>query len=96
MKIWAECSYHTCCSQRDIDDASEIAFQLDMPFEVLDFTLDFKKQIIDKFIRVYEAGGTPNPCIDCNRYMKFTKLLQFARQKGFRFVVTGPLRSHRI
>ena len=81
--------FHTCCSQRDIDDASEIAFQLDMPFEVLDFTLDFKKQIIDKFIRVYEAGGTPNPCIDCNRYMKFTKLLQFARQKGLSFVVTG-------
>lgn len=81
--------FHTCCSQRDIDDASEVAFQLDMPYEVLDFTLDFKKQIIDKFIRVYEAGGTPNPCIDCNRYMKFAKLLQFARQKGLNFIVTG-------
>lgn len=81
--------FHTCCSQRDIDDASEVAFQLDIPYEVLDFTLDFKKQIIDKFIRIYEAGGTPNPCIDCNRYMKFDKLLQFAREKGLEYVVTG-------
>jgi tRNA-specific 2-thiouridylase len=81
--------FHTCCSQRDIDDASEVAFQLDIPYEVLDFTLDFKDQIIDKFIRVYEAGGTPNPCIDCNRYMKFDKLLQYAQQKGLDYIVTG-------
>ena len=81
--------FHTCCSQRDIDDASEVAFQLDIPYEVLDFTLDFKEQIIEKFIRTYEAGGTPNPCIDCNRYMKFEKLLRFAREKGLEYVVTG-------
>ena len=81
--------FHTCCSQRDIDDASEVAFQLDIPYEVLDFTLDFKEQIIGKFIRIYEAGGTPNPCIDCNRYMKFDKLLQFAQEKGLSYVVTG-------
>ncbi|MBO7668305.1 MAG: tRNA 2-thiouridine(34) synthase MnmA [Firmicutes bacterium] len=81
--------FHTCCSQKDIDDASEVAFQLDMPYEVLDFTLDFRERIIDKFIRVYESGGTPNPCIDCNRYMKFDKLLSFADEKGLEFVVTG-------
>lgn len=84
-----QCSYRTCCSQRDIDDAAEVAFQLDIPYEVLDFTMDFKEQIIGKFIRIYEAGGTPNPCIDCNRYMKFDKLLQFARDKGLEYVVTG-------
>lgn len=81
--------YHTCCSQKDVDDASEVAFALDMPFEVLDFTMDFKEQIIGKFIRTYEAGGTPNPCIDCNRIMKFDKLLQFAEQKGLSCVATG-------
>lgn len=81
--------FHTCCSQRDIDDASEVAFQLDIPYEVLDFTPDFRERIIAKFIRVYEAGGTPNPCIDCNRYMKFDKLLDFAQQKGLNYVVTG-------
>ena len=81
--------FHTCCSQRDIDDAGEVAFQLDIPYEVLDFTLDFKDRIIGKFIRTYEAGGTPNPCIDCNRFMKFDKLLQLAREKGLDYIVTG-------
>ena len=81
--------YHTCCSQRDIDDAAEVAFDLDIPYEVLDFTLDFKEQIMERFVRTYEAGGTPNPCIDCNRMMKFDKLLAFARKKGLEYVVTG-------
>lgn len=81
--------FHTCCSQRDIDDASTVAFQLDIPYEVLDFTLEFKEQIITKFIWTYEAGGTPNPCIDCNRYLKFDKLLAFARERGLDYVVTG-------
>lgn len=82
-------AFHTCCSQKDIDDAAEVAFTLDIPYEVLDFTFDFKEKIIDKFVRTYEAGGTPNPCIDCNRYMKFDKLLSFAKEKGLYYVVTG-------
>ena len=81
--------FRTCCSQRDIDDAAEVAFELDMPYEVLDYTQDFKAQIIGKFIRVYETGGTPNPCIDCNRYMKFDKLLHAAREMGLDYIVTG-------
>ena len=82
-------TYHTCCSQRDIDDAADVAFQLDMPYDVLDFRADFREQIIRKFIRVYEEGGTPNPCIDCNRYMKFDKLIRYADEKGLDYVVTG-------
>ena len=81
--------YHTCCSQKDIDDASDIAFQLDIPYDVLDFTMNFKSQVIEKFIRTYEAGGTPNPCIDCNRYMKFDKLLDYADEVGAYYIVTG-------
>lgn len=81
--------YHTCCSQKDIDDAGEVAFHLDIPYEVLDFTLDFKERIINKFIRIYESGGVPNPCIDCNRYMKFDRLFDFADQVGLHYVVTG-------
>ena len=61
--------FHTCCSEKDIEDAAEVAFAMDIPYEVLDFTADFREKIIEKFIRVYEMGGTPNPCIDCNRYM---------------------------
>lgn len=81
--------FHTCCSQRDIDDAAEVAFRLDIPYEVVDFTFDFGEEIIGKFIRTYEAGGTPNPCIDCNRYMKFRRLLDFAGERGLQYVVTG-------
>lgn len=70
--------FHTCCSEKDIEDAAEVAFALDIPYEVLDFTADFREQIIEKFVRVYETGGTPNPCIDCNKYMKFRHLLDWA------------------
>ena len=66
-----------------------MAFQLDIPYEAVDFTADFRERIIDKFVRIYEAGGTPNPCIDCNRYMKFDLLLQLADRKGLQTVVTG-------
>lgn len=83
------CSFHTCCSQKDIDDASDVAFMLNIPYEILDFTADFKEKIIEKFIKTYEAGGTPNPCIDCNRYMKFDKLLDYAERKGLSYIVTG-------
>ena len=83
------CNFRTCCSEKDIEDASEVAFQLDIPYEVLDFTLDFQEKIIGKFVRTYEAGGTPNPCIDCNRFMKFDKLLDFAEQHGLYYIVTG-------
>ena len=79
----------TCCAQKDIDDASQVAFQLDLPYEVLDLTARFRAEVMDKFVRTYEAGGTPNPCIDCNRSLKFDTLLALAREKGFSEVVTG-------
>ncbi|MBR5741970.1 MAG: tRNA 2-thiouridine(34) synthase MnmA, partial [Firmicutes bacterium] len=80
---------HACCTQRDVDDARDVAEELGIPYEVLDFTMDFREEIIEKFIRVYEAGGTPNPCIDCNRMMKFGKLFDFADEKDLSYVVTG-------
>ena len=70
-------------------DAAEVAFQLDIPFEVVNYTEDFREKVIEKFIATYEAGGTPNPCIDCNRTMKFDKMLDFARAHGLDYVVTG-------
>ena len=66
-----------------------MAFQLDLPYEVLDFTEEFKQEVIEKFIRVYETGGTPNPCIDCNQYMKFDRLLRAAQAMGLEYIVTG-------
>ncbi len=81
--------FSTCCSKRDIEDASEIAFQLDIPYTVLDYTAQFREMVIDKFVHTYEAGGTPNPCIDCNRYMKFDLLLRAAEGRGLDFMATG-------
>lgn len=66
----------TCCSLDDIEDARSVANRLSMPYYVFNFKDDFKEKVIDKFIATYENGGTPNPCIDCNRHLKFKRLFQ--------------------
>ena len=65
----------TCCSLDDADDARSVAYKLGMPFYVFNLMEDFTTMVIDKFIEAYQKGMTPNPCIDCNRYMKFDKLM---------------------
>ncbi len=82
-------AFPTCCSPQDIEDARQVAFQLDIPYQVMDFSAAFRTRVIDKFVRVYESGGTPNPCVDCNRYMRFTTLLEIADQHNLSHVVTG-------
>ena len=79
----------TCCSLDDVEDARSVAARLDMPYYVFNFSDDFREKIICKFIDSYERGRTPNPCIDCNRYMKFAKLCERARILGCDFIVTG-------
>jgi tRNA-specific 2-thiouridylase len=78
-----------CCSLTDVNDARNVAFRLNMPHYVLNFTGEFRDQVIRRFIETYEAGATPNPCIDCNRYIKFDHLLLRARQLDFDYLVTG-------
>lgn len=80
---------HTCCSLDDAEDARAVAFRLGMPFYVSNFTEDFASQVIDRFVESYERGATPNPCIDCNRYMKFEKLYRRARELECDTIVTG-------
>ena len=79
----------TCCSLEDMEDARAVADRLGIPHTVFNFIPDFKAQIIDRFAEAYVHGATPNPCIDCNRYMKFQKLLFRARQMGIDYLVTG-------
>ncbi len=81
--------HRTCCSLDDVEDARGVAYRLGMPYYVFNFADDFREKIIGKFIRSYEAGRTPNPCIDCNRYMKFEKLHERAKILGCDRVVTG-------
>ena len=60
-----------------------------MPYYVLNFTEEFDEKVIRKFVQVYQNGGTPNPCIDCNRYLKFDHLLNRARELGCDYIATG-------
>ena len=66
-----------CCSDRDEDDAAFVCHQLGIPHESVCFSRLFEQQVIRKFIAEYEAGRTPNPCIDCNRYLKFDALFRW-------------------
>ena len=80
---------HTCCSLDDVEDARSVARRLGIPHYVFNFKDDFERQVIQKFVSCYECGGTPNPCIDCNKYMKFRHLLDWAEEHGMEYVVTG-------
>ena len=79
----------TCCTADDAQDAKAVALRLGMPHYVFNFTEDFDRQVIRRFVEVYEAGDTPNPCIDCNRYLKFFRLWERARALGCDYIVTG-------
>ncbi|MBQ9149102.1 MAG: tRNA 2-thiouridine(34) synthase MnmA [Oscillospiraceae bacterium] len=79
----------TCCSLDDVEDARSVARRLGMPYYVFNFTDDFHEKVIEKFIRCYECGTTPNPCIDCNRHLKFDHLLRRGLELGCDVVVTG-------
>lgn len=77
-----------CCSLEDAYDARRVADQLDIPFYTLNFEKPFAK-IIDYFVQEYDRGATPNPCIVCNRDLKFGKLFEYADAVGAEFVATG-------
>ena len=80
---------NTCCSLDDIEDARSVSYRLGMPYYVFNFKDDFKEKVIDNFIYCYEHGMTPNPCIECNRYLKFNKLFERAKIMDCDYVVTG-------
>lgn len=80
---------HSCCSLDDVYDAQSVAYKLGMKHYIFNFADDFRKKIIDKFVSSYTSGITPNPCIDCNRYMKFDKLFSRADILGCEYIATG-------
>ncbi len=93
LKLWAgpngEAPTAGCCTVSDAEDARRVAAQLDIPYYVLDHTDDFKDGVVDRFVHDYASGRTPNPCIECNRTVKFDRLL--ARLDDFEcdVLVTG-------
>jgi len=80
---------HLCCTPDDIEDARVVCSTLGIPFHVVNFMDGFREKIINNFVDTYLKGQTPNPCIDCNRYMKFGRLFEMADEEGCEKVVTG-------
>jgi tRNA-specific 2-thiouridylase len=94
MKLWdgpetAVVHHKTCCTLDDVSDARRVAASLGIPFYVVNFKAQFAQHVIDYFVDTYRQGATPNPCVQCNRYLKFMALLQRAQQLGARWVATG-------
>lgn len=80
---------HTCCALDDVEDARSVAWRLGMEHFVFNFSDDFRQKVIGRFADAYLNGRTPNPCIDCNRFMKFDKLFDRADVLGCSHIATG-------
>ncbi len=78
-----------CGSTDNIRDAQAVADKLHIPFHIVDFSDEFREKVMDSFVRCYECGLTPNPCIECNRHLKFGNFLDFAQSIGCDHIVTG-------
>jgi tRNA-specific 2-thiouridylase len=89
MKLWGGASDSGCCSVADVDDARRVAQQLGIDHWVFGFTEDFDAHVVAPYVAAHAAGRTPNPCIECNRRLKFDRLLRRARQLGFDTIATG-------
>lgn len=95
MQIWQEQDAQTiereggCCGLSAVEDARRVAAQLDIPFYVMNFREEFNKNVIQYFIKEYQMGRTPNPCIACNRYVKWESLLKRSISIGADYIATG-------
>lgn len=79
----------SCCTQQDIIDAKSVCDCLGIEHRVVNMESDFNEFVVDRFVDAYVTGFTPNPCIDCNRFIKFSKLLDIAKDEGYDYIVTG-------
>jgi tRNA-specific 2-thiouridylase len=89
LKLWGGESDSGCCSVADVEDARRVAAQLGIPHYVFNFADDFTASVVEPYVDAYEAGNTPNPCVECNRTIKFGRLLERAHALGFDRVATG-------
>ena len=78
-----------CCGLSAVDDARRVAEQLEIPYYVMNFRQEFKTNVMDYFVSEYLAGRTPNPCIACNRYVKWESLLKRCLDIGADYIATG-------
>ncbi len=89
MKLWGGPSDTGCCSVADVIDARRVADALGIDHHVFNFGEDFSARVVDPYVADHAAGRTPNPCVECNRHIKFDRLLRRAEALGFDAVATG-------
>ena len=89
MRLWEQTADAGCCSVAELEDARRVAQQLGIDHWVFNFTADFDARVVGPYAAAHAAGQTPNPCIECNRHLKFDRLLRRAAQLGFDAVATG-------
>lgn len=89
LKLWGGESDSGCCSVSDVEDARRVAHQLGIAHHVFNFGDDFTANVVDHYVAEHAANRTPNPCIECNRSIKFDRLLKRARVLGFDALATG-------
>jgi len=89
MRLWGGDSDTGCCSVADVDDARRVAQQLGIDHLVFNFTEEFHEHVVDPYVQAHRDGLTPNPCIECNRHLKFHRLSERADLLGFDAVATG-------
>ena len=89
MKLWGGPSDSGCCSVADVEDARRAAQQLGVPHHVFNFTDDFDAHVVEPYVAAHAEGRTPNPCIECNRHLKFDRFLERADRLGFDAVAFG-------
>ncbi len=89
LKLWGGAQDTGCCSVADVDDARRVADQLGIDHHVFNFGDEFEEHVVAPYVAAHALGSTPNPCIECNRHLKFDKLLRRAEALGFSEVATG-------
>lgn len=92
LQIWESAGPEVeggCCTNSAIDDARQVAFKLGIPHYVMNFRSYFEQKVVDYFTQSYLAGETPNPCIACNRHIKFGEMLRKAQGLGSDYIATG-------
>jgi tRNA-specific 2-thiouridylase len=89
LKLWGGASDSGCCSVSDVDDARRVAQILGVDHHVFNYTEEFERHVVTPFVEGHASGRTPNPCIECNRHIKFDLLFERARRLGFDAVATG-------
>lgn len=88
MRLWSE-GENRCCAPQAVDDARRMAAQLEIPFYLINYETEFKKCVVDYFVTEYGAGRTPNPCLACNRHIRFGRLLRHAMALDAEYLATG-------